>query len=41
MPVITSHAGTNVIPPSYGLNDGRMEVYFLDVGQGDSELIRL
>ena len=40
MPAITSHAGTNVIPPSYGLNDGRMEVYFLDVGQGDSELIR-
>jgi competence protein ComEC len=40
IPTISSHAGTNAIPPSYGLNDGRMEVYFLDVGQGDSELIR-
>ena len=37
---ISSHAGTNVIPPSYGLNDGRVAVHFIDVGQGDSELIQ-
>jgi len=36
---IHSHAGTSVIPPGYGLNDGRMQVHFLDVGQGDSALI--
>ena len=38
-PVISSHAGTPVIPPSYGVNDGRVTVSFLDVGQGDSALI--
>ncbi|MCX6700826.1 MAG: MBL fold metallo-hydrolase [Methanomicrobiales archaeon] len=37
---ISSHAGTNVIPPSYGLNDGRLVVHFIDVGQGDSALIQ-
>jgi competence protein ComEC len=36
----SSHAGTTLIPPSYGLNDGRMTVHFLDVGQGDSALIQ-
>lgn len=36
----SSHAGTNLIPPSYGLNDGRVAVHFIDVGQGDSELIQ-
>ena len=36
----SGHAGTNTIPPAYGLNDGRMEVHFLDVGQGDSSLIQ-
>ena len=34
-----SYEGTSRIPPGYGLNDGRMAVYFLDVGQGDSALI--
>ncbi len=34
-----SHAGTSIIPPAYGLNDGRMAVHFLDVGQGESSLI--
>ena len=37
---ISSHAGTNAIPPSYGINDGRMVVHFIDAGQGDSELIQ-
>ena len=37
---ISSHAGIGFIPPAYGLNDGRMAVYFLDVGQGDSALIQ-
>jgi competence protein ComEC len=36
---IYSHAGASVIPPAYGLNDGRMQVHFLNVGQGDSALI--
>ncbi len=36
---ISSHAGTRVIPPSYGVNDGRLAVHFIDVGQGDSALI--
>jgi competence protein ComEC len=34
------HTGTSVIPPGYGLNDGRMTVHFLEVGQGDSALIQ-
>ena len=33
------HEGTSRIPPGYGLNDGRLAVHFLDVGQGDSALI--
>lgn len=37
---IRSHAGTRTIPPAYGLNDGRVTVHFLDVGQGDSSLIQ-
>ena len=36
---ISSHAGTSVIPPSYGVNDGRLAVHFIDVNQGDSALI--
>jgi len=37
---ISTHAGNNAIPPSYGLNDGRMVIHFIDVGQGDSALIQ-
>jgi competence protein ComEC len=37
---VSSHPGTDIIPPAYGLNDGRMTVHFLDVGQGDSALIQ-
>jgi beta-lactamase superfamily II metal-dependent hydrolase len=35
-----NYQGSNTIPPGYGINDGRMAVHFLDVGQGDSALIR-
>jgi len=34
------HSETSVIPPGYGLNDGKLTVHFLDVGQGDSALIQ-
>lgn len=37
---VSSHAGTSAIPPSYGFNDGRLVVHFIDVGQGDSALIQ-
>jgi competence protein ComEC len=35
------HAGAAMVPPSYALNDGRLTIHFIDVGQGDAELLQL
>lgn len=37
---ISREARGSPVPPSYGLNDGRLVIHFIDVGQGDSELIQ-
>ena len=34
-----THGVVPVIPPYYAQNSGQLKVYFIDVGQGDSELI--